>query len=312
MGPVPERIVSLSPTATEMLFAIGAGNQVVAVDEMSNYPDEALAKATALSGYTPNVEAIAAYEPDLVVHDGSTELGAQLDSLGIANWVGAAAMTFDDIYAQIEQLGAATGHANEAAVLVADMRAAIEAAVASVPKLAKPPRYYHELVENIVGMLKVQGGYLIGNDLRITDQFFMGPSLVRGFAPSGIGPRDARDPTNNALGGTTYFGGTAEVQFPIFGLPRELGMRGAVFADAGTLFGYKGKTNFAGISPAPVAAGYPTSISGIDSSEIRSAVGASLLWQSPLGPIRFDYAYPITKNRYDRTQYFRFSGGTSF
>ena len=144
-GPVPQRIVSLSPTATEMLFAIGAGDQVVAVDEMSNYPDEALAKATALSGYTPNVEAIAAYEPDLVVHDGSTDLGAQLDSLGIANWVGAAAMTFDDIYVQIEQLGAATGHADEAAALVADMRAAIEAAVASVPQLAKPPRYYHEL-----------------------------------------------------------------------------------------------------------------------------------------------------------------------
>lgn len=144
-GPVPQRIVSLSPTATEMLFAIGAGDQVVAVDEMSNYPDEALAKATALSGYTPNVEAIAAYEPDLVVHDGSTDLGAQLDSLGIANWVGAAAMTFDDIYAQIEQLGAATGHADEAAALVATMRASIEQAVASVPKLDAPPSYYHEL-----------------------------------------------------------------------------------------------------------------------------------------------------------------------
>jgi iron complex transport system substrate-binding protein len=144
-GPVPERIVSLSPTATEMLFAIGAGDQVVAVDEMSNYPAEAVAKATALSGYTPNVEAIAAYDPDLVVHDGSTDLGAQLDSLGIANWVGAAAMTFDDIYMQIEQLGAATGHVDEAAALVANMRAAIDAAVASAPKLDKPPRYYHEL-----------------------------------------------------------------------------------------------------------------------------------------------------------------------
>lgn len=144
-GPVPERIVSLSPTATEMLFAIGAGDQVVAVDEMSNYPAEAVAKATALSGYTPNVEAIAAYDPDLVVHDGSTDLGAQLDSLGIANWVGAAAMTFDDIYMQIEQLGAATGHVDEAAALVANMRASIDAAVASAPKLATPPRYYHEL-----------------------------------------------------------------------------------------------------------------------------------------------------------------------
>lgn len=144
-GPVPQRIVSLSPTATEMLFAIGAGDQVVAVDEMSNYPAEALAKATALSGYTPNVEAIAAYEPDLVVHDGSTDLGAQLDSLGIANWVGAAATTFDDIYVQIDQLGAATGHTEEAAALVASMRASIDQAVASAPKLDKPPRYYHEL-----------------------------------------------------------------------------------------------------------------------------------------------------------------------
>ena len=76
---------------------------------------------------------------------------------------------------------------------------------------------------------------------------------MRGFAPSGIGPRDASDPKNNALGGTTYFGGSAEVQFPIFGLPRELGFKGAVFADAGTLFGYKGKTNFAGLIPADSA-----------------------------------------------------------
>jgi outer membrane protein insertion porin family len=173
-------------------------------------------------------------------------------------------------------------------------------------------RYYQELTDDVVGMLKVQGGYLYGNDLRITDQFFMGPSLVRGFAPSGIGPRDASDPKNNALGGTTYFGGSAEVQFPIFGLPRELGMRGAVFADAGTLYGYDGNRNFAGIAPTPVAAGYPTSITVIDNHMIRSSIGASLLWQSPLGPIRFDYAYPITKARFDQTQYFRFSGGTSF
>ncbi|MHB2169209.1 outer membrane protein assembly factor BamA [Alsobacter sp. R-9] len=173
-------------------------------------------------------------------------------------------------------------------------------------------RYYHELTDDFVGMLKAQGGYLYGNDLRITDQFFMGPSLVRGFAPAGIGPRDLSDPNNNALGGTTYFGASAEVQFPIFGLPRELGMKGAVFADAGTLFGYDGRTNFAGIAPTPVAAGYPSTLTVVDSSMIRSSIGGSLLWQSPLGPIRFDLAYPITKNQYDRTQIFRFSGGTSF
>ena len=118
------------------------------------------------------------------------------------------------------------------------------------------------------------------------------------------------DPRNNALGGTTYFGGTAEVQFPIFGMPRELGMQGAVFADAGTLFGYKGGRTSAGIAPYS-SPGRSLEHRGrssrrasvIDSHGIRSSVGASLLWQSPLGPIRFDYAYPLTKDKYDQTQY---------
>lgn len=142
---VPTKIVSLSPTSTEMLFAIGAGDQVVAVDNQSNYPDEAAAKMTELSGYEPNVEAIAAYEPDLVVHDGTTDLGSQLDALGITNWIGAAAEDFDDIYVQIEQLGAATGHIAEAAELVAQMQADIDAAVASIPPADTPLRYFHEL-----------------------------------------------------------------------------------------------------------------------------------------------------------------------
>lgn len=174
-------------------------------------------------------------------------------------------------------------------------------------------RYYHEITDDFVGMLKVQGGNVFGSDLRIVDQFFLGPSLVRGFAPAGLGPRDAADPNNNALGGTTYFGGTAEVQFPIALVPREFGLKGAVFADAGTLFNYQGPTNFTGMAPTPVAAGYPTTLTVVDNTSfIRSSIGASLLWQSPLGPIRFDYAYPITKDKYDQTQYFRFTGGTSF
>ena len=142
---VPSKIISLSPSATEILFAIGAGDQVLAVDDQSNYPAEAEAKMTDLSGYTPNVEAIAAFEPDLVVHDGTTDLAGQLDGLGIANWVGAAATSFDDIYAQIEQLGAATGHIAEAAELVAQMQTDIDAALAGVPPLAEAPSFYHEL-----------------------------------------------------------------------------------------------------------------------------------------------------------------------
>ncbi len=174
-------------------------------------------------------------------------------------------------------------------------------------------RVYREVTQDIVGLVKVQGGHLIGNDLRIIDNFFMGPNLVRGFAPSGIGPRDiAVDPRNNALGGTTYFGGTTEVQFPIFGMPRELGMKGAVFADAGTLFGYDGKTDFSSLCSGGCASGYPTSITVRDEKSIRSSVGASLIWASPLGPIRFDFAKPLQKDSYDRTQFFRFSGGTTF
>jgi iron complex transport system substrate-binding protein len=144
-GDVAQAIVSLSPTATEILFAIGAGDQVIAVDDQSNYPAEAAAKASELSGYEPNVEAIAAYEPDLVIHDGTTDLASSLDTLGIANWVGPAAMSFDDIYVQIEQLGAATGHVAEAAELVANMQADIAEAVASVPTLETPLVFYHEL-----------------------------------------------------------------------------------------------------------------------------------------------------------------------
>ncbi|MFN6122460.1 MAG: ABC transporter substrate-binding protein [Actinomycetes bacterium] len=144
-GDVPQRIVSLSPTATEMLFAIGAGDLVIAVDDQSNFPAEALEKQTDLSGFEPNVEAIAAFEPDLVVHDGTTALGDSLDTLGIPHWVGAAATSFDDIYAQIEQLGAATGRIGEAAELVAQMQADIDAAIASVPVFEVAPTFYHEL-----------------------------------------------------------------------------------------------------------------------------------------------------------------------
>jgi len=141
---VPRAIISLSPTATEMLFAIGAGDQVIAIDEYSNYPAEALEKPHDLSGFEPNVEAIAALEPDLVIMQ-DNKIQEQLESLGIAVWVGPAAASFDDVYAQIEQLGAATGHIGEAAELVGSMQSDIAAAVAAVPTGAAELTYYHEL-----------------------------------------------------------------------------------------------------------------------------------------------------------------------
>jgi len=150
----------------------------------------------------------------------------------------------------------------------------------------------------------------------------LGPTLVRGFAPGGIGPRDISNPydiQSASLGGTSYYGASAEVDFPIFGLPREIGLKGGVFFDAGNLIGYSGPTNFSsflGYTYCPVPGTLPiTQLSCAnvwDPNRIRSAVGASLIWNSPMGPIRFDFAYPVTKSKYDQTQIFNFSGGTTF
>jgi iron complex transport system substrate-binding protein len=143
----PERIVSLSPTATEMLFAIGAGGQVVAVDSNSNYPEEA--PRTDLSAYQPNIEAIAGYKPDLVVYsDDPGELAAGLGKLGIPALQQPAATRLDDTYAQLDQLGRATGHQAEAAQLTATMRAEIEKITAAA-RPERPLTYYHELDKNL-------------------------------------------------------------------------------------------------------------------------------------------------------------------
>ncbi len=177
-APVPSAIVSLSPTGTEMLFAIGAADQVIAVDDQSNYPAEALQKPHDLSGFEPNVEAIAALHPDLVIVQDDT-LKAQLEKVGITVWVGPAAATFDDVYSQIEQLGAATGHVGDAAELVSKMQAGIKAAVDAAPKLASPLKMYHELdntlysvtsntfigqVYALFGLVNIADGAQPGND----------------------------------------------------------------------------------------------------------------------------------------------------
>jgi len=141
-----QRIVSLSPTHTEVLFAIGAGDRVVAVDDFSNFPPEAAAVASDLSGFEPNPEAIAGYEPDLVVIGGDfTGLTEQLAALDIPVWSGDAPATLDDAYAQIVDLGVQVGRADAARAVVDGMRADIAAAVASIPAEAAGMTYYHEL-----------------------------------------------------------------------------------------------------------------------------------------------------------------------
>ncbi len=140
----PERVISLSATATEMLFAVGAGEQVVAVDSFSNYPPEA--PITDLSGFQPNIEAIASYEPDLVVI--SYDPGGLVDglkSLGADVIVFSAAATLDDAYDQIEAIGTATGHSEEAAEVISDIEDSIDEIVSSLDLPAEPFSYFLEL-----------------------------------------------------------------------------------------------------------------------------------------------------------------------
>jgi iron complex transport system substrate-binding protein len=140
----PEAIVSMSASATEMLFAIGAGPQVEAVDSTSNFPEDA--PVTDLSAFTPNAEAIAAYEPDLVVlSDDMNGIVDALDALEVPVLQLGAAQTLADSYTQLETLGAATGHADDAAKVVTDMQDRIDAAVESVGDEAAGLSVYHEL-----------------------------------------------------------------------------------------------------------------------------------------------------------------------
>ena len=167
LGARPTKIVSLSPTATEMLYAIGAGDQVAAIDDMSNYPAESSAKASKLSGFEPNVEAIAAYEPDLVVISNDiASIAQQLTSLNIPVWLGSAATTLDDVYAQVEQLGTLTGNAASAQTLITQMKSDIQSALAGVEKLADVPVFwelddtYYSITSNtFVGALLTQFGF---------------------------------------------------------------------------------------------------------------------------------------------------------
>jgi iron complex transport system substrate-binding protein len=144
----PERIVSLSPTATEMLYAIGAGDQVVAVDDFSNYPEGT--PMTDLSGFEPNVEAITTYEPDLVVLSfDANDVVAGLERVDIPVLEYPAATSLDESYDQITQLGTATGHSGGATDVVEDMRADIDDLADQAAEHDGPLTYYHELDDQL-------------------------------------------------------------------------------------------------------------------------------------------------------------------
>jgi outer membrane protein insertion porin family len=186
-------------------------------------------------------------------------------------------------------------------------------------KSAVDAKYYAPLVADIVGLVHVQSGMLnsIGNNqLRMLDQFQMGPNLVRGFAPNGIGPRDLTfypyTGTGDALGGTKYWGASAELQMPFWFLPKEVGLKGAVYADAGSLWDYQGPTSWAATGEVNSPTCPTCGMQYDDSNIVRTSVGVGLIWQSPFGPLRFDYAVPLSKGKYDIVQQFKFGGGTSF
>jgi outer membrane protein insertion porin family len=173
-------------------------------------------------------------------------------------------------------------------------------------------RQYTEVMPDVVGLLRLQGGHVTswgGEGLRMLDHFQNSSNLVRGFATGGFGPRDLRCESNSnincdPLGGSLYWAATAEVQTPLYFLPKEVGVKLAGFVDAGSLWDYKGPTSYNGFTV--------DLRDSNDGAPIRAAAGFGLLWDSPLGPIRFDFAFPFMKESYDKTQWFRFSGGTSF
>ncbi|HRK18262.1 MAG TPA: outer membrane protein assembly factor BamA [Hyphomicrobiaceae bacterium] len=164
-------------------------------------------------------------------------------------------------------------------------------------------RAYYPLGEKVTLVGRIAAGHIMGlggEDVRLLDMFYRGGETIRGFNRLGYGPRDIGSINKDALGGTSHWVATAEVRFPLPFLPDELGMSAAVFADAGSLFGTSDEIKAA------------LGANLLDSSEVRSSVGIGILWNSPLGPLRFDYAYALSKNPNDKLQPFRFGASTKF
>ena len=177
-------------------------------------------------------------------------------------------------------------------------------------------RGYYPITNKLTLVGRVQGGNIEGwggDDVRMTDLFFKGGETIRGFKRAGIGPRDAcEDPvtgervhpcSKDSLGGKVYWATTAELRFPFPFIPDNLGMQGAVFVDAGSLFD---PSDFALNAVAREGSFI------FDSSQVRLSSGFSIIWQSPLGPLRADIAQALLKADFDKTEIFRFGASTNF
>jgi len=168
-------------------------------------------------------------------------------------------------------------------------------------------RYYQSLNSDLVGMVRAQGGYITGyggQQVPLIDSFFGGPSLVRGFAPDGFGPRDLTPgSTMDNVGGSMYWASTLELQSAIPGVPQEYGLKASAFVDAGSVFSYGGPTTFPGSTQ---------SMQLGNANIMRSSVGVGLTWGSPFGALTVNYAVAITKAPYDVVQPLGFTAGPTF
>ncbi len=162
---------------------------------------------------------------------------------------------------------------------------------------------------DIVGMLRARGGmnlpYSDGDGYRVQDNYFQGQRDIRGFDSYGFGPRDPA--TGDNLGGMYFWNATAEISFPMPAIPESIGIRGAFFADAGQLWGVDSASR-----DAILAANPGISTEEIDDNTLRASVGASVIWASPFGPLRFDYAIPVSRAEWDETREFNFGVSTAF
>jgi outer membrane protein insertion porin family len=177
---------------------------------------------------------------------------------------------------------------------------------AKFARTTEDARYYHQIFGDVVGMVRAQGGYATpwgGQQLPLLDGFFGGPQLVRGFAPNGFGPRDITPgTTQDNVGGNVYWTTTAELQAPMPLVSADAQLKVALFSDAGSLWANNASSasSLASLSPSQQIA---------NSRAVRTSVGASLIWASPFGALRVDYAYPVAKQSYDVTQRLNFSAG---
>jgi outer membrane protein insertion porin family len=169
-------------------------------------------------------------------------------------------------------------------------------------------RAYYPISDKITFVGRVLGGHIEGwgdGDIRLNDLFYRGGETVRGFERGGFGPRDlsVSGDEGGSLGGKTYWAATAEVRFPLPFIPDDLGISAALFADAGSLYG---------VNDLAKNLDDAGSINAQDDSSVRASVGASILWASPVGPLRLDYAHVLSKEAYDKEQNIRFGASTKF